>query len=1329
MVSVDDHSTEPVAKDTALSRFRLDDSHPWTREDGRVIRSGIRAILPVFASDRAEAEFRRFRHSIGRRNTVAAVHMVLVAVVYLAMSFFVIERDIRLFGTFIGAGIFLFCAVGLRVLFDSNCAKSSTAVLGLEVFTAVIWLLVLMAFVLVDALGARFCLVYPRFQNTDRACRRGAFPTIVFPIFVASKNVLRPHWYLLICFFCIGGMLVGLTYTDTPKDVYFSVAVEVVVMMAFAAHSFARDQIDHTTFADIIMVTAARDESAMQRSDLRLLVNAAVPSGLIDAVLALRNAKEPQRHEEEDTRTGTRHVVVGTVTKAHSVSTWMVPSEANSGNNNNTNSGSHNSTGGDAQGAAPLALSRLRVRSRNAAACVLQPMGLGQTATTRLLKDTVQAFHKFATILDEAVRHFGIDEAIMYGDEYIATAGIFRGNLSRLCAFAAWLTATAHKFKKHLPVHAAIGLGALEGGLTGEFALRYLVHGPALQEAYAIIEQVPLGMAWMYLEHAGELAHGLENVVLAPVAQTNDAGGSTAAIFGSLHYHQPRRGACLDEDEVQRIDEDDSGSKSVSKSRASTQSLVSDALTADQRASQAESDAAMADEVAVNPFSSPPPPNARAFRDALGRKADASREEANAALDALTADQQRRLEKNNNKHGGGIVGGPLDTSSSSTDSYDIGLRRFVDTEPPTVFFCGIFSDADVEAKYTLHAKILIAERSVFTYCFFALFWGCLIIIAGIERWTDSDTSFANGALDNGLAFGGIGGTIGIALSVAALMYVRLGEVGHEDNITFDFADLQQKPRLADLDEEGSDVHDANLYMTKRREELGQYARPLAAGLFVITFVNYACLIFLQRSVITNAVGFIATVTSTTLLNHALLDLRWVFGFLLCVVLINAPIFAIAVYHIGVNVAPFLFFIFSSIAAGWASFGGPQLAREMFALRQVAERGINTVRENEKLLRTLLHAAVPAHVFDQAVKALRNNVARRRAGAADAAASGARPSELKQVLRREPSAFVSELLSEVIVSEIRVFRSTLDTSDNFSMGRRVKFVDGSGPTVVDRVAEIGALVESISKGELRLTATLGDSFIVAGPLQVFTASVPRLCQRLLNILEAVARLLRRRKEVFIASIAIEEAMAAMIGEMALRYNIFGVAAVHSSALLDLALMNRLPESSNFPGAADNYNFAGRMGTLCAAYATRRFVDCAGLVIPPPQQAQPPYADDRIAPRGSIHTLVAQVEQPPSPMSFNGSSDRLDRPSGGAALDRLSTHDEVPMEAPRAARASDMDLVSASALGMYSLAQAAGRAKLDVPLPPRALPALRCRHQALGLTYAIPIVFAPVDGLQY
>jgi hypothetical protein len=1188
--------TSPPA--TSDDHFELDPTVRWTRSCAVLRPLTPTQLFLKFINSDAEREFHRFRLSIGRRMFASSASMMIIGIYYLAATIYRLAEDdaseyvkgLR-FPTFLSIALVLILTALLRFWIGAFFPPSGKKKVVKEILSSIAWTLVLCIWNLLYALDTRDCqLRNGRYVTRQYYCDRGIrWPSAMFA-FLLAKNVYRPQWLIVSVVISKLVRLTALFRSDERDlDFVFTIVLETLLDVALFILVVGRDRYDRAFFADILLATASRHETIAQRSDLSLLVSAAVPAGLLEGL----RRRDAQRNNTQAPPSSARNSDGGAPSSTTATSSY---------NGSELDESRRLSE--------QLPLDKLRVRSRRAAVCVTSPVNLSQIATMQLMHDTVKALHSLTSTFDAAVKLFGLDEATTYGDSVITTAGLFRGTLHDICRYAVWQTHT--KFSTKFPLHAAVGFGYVEGGLTGEYSLRYVLQGSAVTEAWSMLEKVPQGEAWMMKSHLEDLEkHWVDGDAFATIGLEDV--NSDASILQLPTASDPRHGRlCV-----------------LTPTKPLIPSL------------QTSSDVST-----------------------VGRG----------------------------------------TGSETPSAVEFGLLDFVENLVPPVTISGLFEDEAAEKEFDNFAAAEFVERAPAVFAFTSALWFSLLILAAAERVWDSGNSYATAASDNAIIFTFLALIVATNAAIALFVYARLqpGIVPPKsitDNSSFDgFNALDDAlgptmvmtghGRVHELEDDDEELPPLSQKGGDKNTPLANVglATPLRVAHIVLQLVASGALFFLQRSAITNSMPLFDAILLPLLGHCVLFHWRWLAGAGAGVLFVAGPTFALWCFHFGVYSSPITYFIMMALISLWMSYIGPQVARQSFALRQAAERGVATVKENEQLLRALLRGLVPEHVFDTAVRTLRHNFT---------AVDGS----LAALLERPPGNFVWEPFSDAVVIEIR-----------FMVAERHR-------GLLDRAAEITTLMENTGQDLLHLIQTLGDSFVMAGPFTHAKRSLMKACRRALKLFEVLATWAWQREEYFVASVAVEEAVGAMIGERALRYRVFGVAPLHASAIMDAALMSVAPAGFNLRGPRPSI-----------AFVTQRFAQVTHISpLLPICFDSPTWQGDGDSPPNTFNVR----DQLPD-AAVTGS--RRNSADGGAPPRSPKVHFVIPDEP-----VSDNEGEQEQALHSFSDINPLSTDGPDEPrTAPRSVPKplprlkatvrppLRWRLTTIGLTRIIPLVYGHMPG---
>jgi hypothetical protein len=152
--------------------------------------------------------------------------------------------------------------------------------------------------------------------------------------------------------------------------------------------------------------------------------------------------------------------------------------------------------------------------------------------------------------------------------------------------------------------------------------------------------------------------------------------------------------------------------------------------------------------------------------------------------------------------------------------------------------------------------------------------------------------------------------------------------------------------------------------------------------------------------------------------------------------------------------------------------------------------------------------------------------------------------------------------------------------------------------------------------------LGDRFTVGGPFSESDRNERIAAVGCVRLLAQLARVLDPTTDSFTAAAVVEEAFAAIVGECSLRYRCFGVAPLHSSALLDagLAAQRYAPRPTSM--AFFSRRFALSVGPYIETSAVREVINA-------PYQQLPGHAV-------GLHPILAENRSAWNPNTNDGCS---------------------------------------------------------------------------------------------
>jgi hypothetical protein len=998
-----------------------------------------------------------------------------------------------------------------------------------------------------------------RFGPTQEACDRAMRGIHALYFFLAAIMVRSPTkasvGLAVLALVVIGEP----AYGGDPVDFAFTFALMMVYCGALLTATVLRDRSLRAYFADLIVATGAALEVAVQRRAFVAIVEAAVPPRLL----------------------------------------WRL----------------HQLTD-------DVALVQLVDSSPDALVCATGVANFEEYAATQLLKETIASVYRCFTHFDTALASFGLDPATTYGDVYVVTGRLIQGNTayaSAACEFAVWQMTTFASYK--CPLHCAVASGALAGGMAGEASLRYVVTGPALRDALTALSAVPAGSVWaskatvlhdeVRLQQAGLQYRAVQykppqdrcadEPVKMPPPSDGDTGESMSLLPNALTTYVDFRAR-----EAARLRLGPAVEWFAVYSRAMWGARISATTRPGELGSSRESNSP--DES----LSSLP-----RYPSAIPTGVDSSTnvpepESSRAALSALMASVNPSTDKDQQ-------------FTADIDQSDV---------PETQFWCGTFTDPVLALEYIQYVQRLNAREGPLLFAGQAALWLGIALVAGAERLFDPRRNFAT-------HYGyDVGAFLCFALpgitAIAAAFVISKRNAAHAERDRSKKLDQELIPTVPshlvpvpghdarspsdhtgsyELSSEDSlaarsphPFAEETVAAVEARRESALEVSPvwLSAVWFVLVALGMCGLFLLQRSVVTNSPHFVlfALLPGTTL--QVLRVLPWFASALVTAAAVLLPVHAASYYHMGVPTAGSIATIFVSVlVVWWMARDGSNVTRVKAVIGLRADKALLAAAGNARLLRHISERLVPAPVTREAVAVLGHDLSS-RSSAGWRTTNPARQLQLLQ--RRALRPKLVRFLPDFVAVEVRLRMSSdgdsASSSSSFAQpppGYPVR--DAPQPSAATKSHEqiavrllrrwqsIGQLVEAVCSEDLAMIQTLGDSFTLGGP---FSAAEhdhqARAVESAVLLLASLAGGLGIA-EGFTAAAVIEEAYGAIVGECSMRFRVFGVAMLHSTALAEASSVAQ--ESGHRP----------RRLLFCS----RRFAALAGPVVqllsPPPPIMSP------------------------------------------------------------------------------------------------------------------------------
>jgi hypothetical protein len=1131
-----------VAAETSFQplfgQFRLDPDIPWAAVDvGAFTANPLRRLC---ADDAVCEEFRRFVATMNMGLQTVAPFVVLAVLMFLSGNA-IVDPVVR--SSYLASGsIWIVAAVAEVALCMCWRPSSITAdhrrCLRHEIIEIIGWALPLLLNRIVESLYPFECpRWHPRFQTEVRVvCRRSFRSTHATFIVLVAVFIRRPERAAVVLFLLfLADILHPALFPHEAADFAYRFALAVLFTFMMLAFSAARELRMRRDFSKLIVIASAQHKVDAQRNELQAAIRAAIPTRMLQRLILA------------------------------------------------------NSDLGDCaqSGASPLL--RLADSSDNALVCVTEAVAFAHLATTTLLKETVETLHELFTYFDTAVPAFGLDQATTYGDRYVVTAGLIQGSRSsvvEMCRFALWqVTAVGSRLQAPLPLHSVISAGELRGGLAGSSTLRYVLDGAALENALEVLASVPTGSVYLSgLALAVDpvaIIEGFTVKAAALMSRGNDAdvaprpmgdapmgadvlspnqSASRSVLSANSNFRQstPQRSCAWYVLTRARAGSDTSTnrgsigsrrSRGVGRSptavRASPRTSPRGLTTGDALASAPDSPPMLA--ITPNPLANIPP---------LSQMPE-SPKVAGFNFTALVLGDHDEAETASSPIN------QLDSLLDLRDSHGNELQRTVEPMRPCNlhWFSQRFEDSADERRFLATFVPRLAADIPNLFLIQVTVWLSVILVAGIERIAHPHVSFASPKWMDAIAFP----LLAVGAIVAGVCSFNFANASlcdddntaaHDDNEhqNIDF-DTDIMPRSRDPDarhsrESSIDGTDNNAIPMVDAAKLHRRV-ALAQVLWFVTIVpSTAGLFLLQRNIVSYSPYYIALLLVLPTCDRMLVTHHAVLVAALAVVFLTLPMNFVSMYHVNIWEASMRVLgalVAYVVLTAYFAVAGCSNARRINFLHLHETETLARIRSNADVLDRVLGRLLPHHIADDAVAALREDLAARtRAGWGQHTTR----QRLNHLMMRRVRVSLDHFLCNFVTMEV-----SMSVAGNALRQRQPHggpLANDATAALLQRWEAIGRLIEEAAGGCLHHVQALGDRFTVGGPFSESDRNERIAAVGCVRLLAQLARVLDPTTDSFTAAAVVEEAFAAIVGECSLRYRCFGVAPLHSSALLDAGL---------------------------------------------------------------------------------------------------------------------------------------------------------------------------------
>jgi class 3 adenylate cyclase len=493
----------------------------------------------------------------------------------------------------------------------------------------------------------------------------------------------------------------------------------------------------------------------------------------------------------------------------------------------------------------------------------------------------------------------------------------------------------------------------------------------------------------------------------------------------------------------------------------------------------------------------------------------------------------------------------------------------------------------------------------------------VLLVAGIERGADPSVAYPSTVYMDVLAFGGI--VIAACGALTAAWHYR---PSHFDN--------SAQPKAVDdgdsAERRGSRT--ASIVETPQ-PETGEASRK---SLFIACVVWFAVLVplqlalfVLQRSVVSYSPQYLVYPLLALGCRVYAVTLHPAAATALSLVFVTVPLSVCSIFHLGVTsvgqFAIFLAYVFLTVYTCYTA--GLTTRRVRFDFIH-AQRALAKIRTNARLLERVLSRLLPRYVAADAIGVLNADLASRDKCGWRHLTTRKR---LDLLASRHLEVGLDHFLSNFVAMEVSLRLSPATTLQKKAPLSDAEANVGGAPVtaaaaLLQRWEAIGRLIEEAAGDCLHHVQALGDRFTVGGPFSESDRNERIAAVGCVRLLAQLARVLDPTTDSFTAAAVVEEAFAAIVGECSLRYRCFGVAPLHSSALLDagLAAQRYAPRPTSM--AFFSRRFALSVGPYIETSAVREVINA-------PYQQLPGHAV-------GLHPILAENRSAWNPNTNDGCS---------------------------------------------------------------------------------------------
>jgi hypothetical protein len=1138
----------------SYGQFRLDPDIEWAKVD--VTHFNPNPLCSISTSEPISADYRRYVGSM-----TIGLQTVVPFLILGTLMFFTVTAQVTQIvrSNYLATGSVWIAAAVAEIVFcmcasPQNMAAEHSRNLRHEIIETLGWLIPTVINRLFESLFTYECPAYhpPYGGGASRMCRRMFRGTHCMFIVGIALNIRRPERAAAVLFLMIlADVLHPILFPHEAHDWAYRFAMSLLFTAVTLGFNIARDLRMRGDFGKLIVIATAQDTVDRQRADLHAAIRAAIPSRLLERLI--RSSASPQGQ----------------------------PTLAN-----------------------------LADSSDNALVCVTEAVAFAHLATTTLLKETVETLHELFTYFDTAVAAFGLDQATTYGDRYVVTAGLIQGSRSsvvEMCRFALWqVTDVGSRLQAPLPLHSVISAGELRGGLAGSSTLRYVLDGAALENALEVLASVPTGS--VYASRAA--------VASDPAAILEDFHVKVALDYPhTLPSLEMRSFIGSDKDSRRSITADSSTELS-----ASTVPTVIGAswYVIDTRKGPAfpgnrrtPGNSATTTATRLSPRGYKHQPRQRSSFDGIATpvqndlpsslsgtdlvvqnplSASIDVQDVSGALPSTTAALSWLKPED---------AGELDSVLDLKGARGEEMQRVVETlrSCELRWFSCKFVDPVDEERYVDDVLPRIAADLPGLFMVFIVAWSSAVVIAVIERASDPSVSYASPGWMDAIAFSLLG--LGIASSgVAAFLFlpprVKDRPLLHDhSNGVFRDLDGECLQKLPRRKRRRPRIETEIVLKEPVLDLKTSRFRVLVAQIvcIVITLTTFVGLFFLQRSVVSASTQFLLYLLLGAMCGRLFVTRHAFVVAVLAVVCVYFPANATSTYHAGGLTVWTLRIVSLQLAhfilSAYLAYAGCAWSRRANFVHLHATQVLGKIQTNADVLERVLGRLLPHYIAADAAAVLHEQLAERMNASWSQKTARQR---LDALVITRGKFHLDAFMPDFVCMEVclRVASSTIFATPHAnamaaaanatSESAEAAAVSGTA-ALLQRWEAIGRLIEEAAGDCLHHVQALGDRFTVGGPFSESDRNERIAAVGCVRLLAQLARVLDPTTDSFTAAAVVEEAFAAIVGECSLRYRCFGVAPLHSSALLDAGL------------AAQRY--APR--SACVAYVTRTFARTVGPTI--------------------------------------------------------------------------------------------------------------------------------------